>query len=127
VAEQVRRELASLIREELDDRRLVMVSITEVKVSRDYGHAKVFVTYLGAAEERRRVVEELNEVAGFLRGALGRRIRIRTVPRLHFHYDESVERGAQLSALIDEAVGEDAARHDGSPDDTEAPEPKPEG
>lgn len=128
VGEQIRRELATLIRERLVDPRLVMVSITEVRVSRDYGHAKVYITYLGGAgEERARVVTELNEAAGFLRGELGRGMRIRTVPRLHFQYDEAVERGAHLSALINEVVADDVARHHDSVDGDPSKEPEPGG
>lgn len=127
VGEQIRRELAAIIRDRLDDRRLAMVSITEVWVSRDLAQSRVYVTFLGDdQEQRRQVVSELNRAAGFLRGELGRRMRIRTVPRLQFRYDESVERGAHLDALISGALGEDRARHGDEPAD-DAGEPEPPG
>ncbi|MDX1605415.1 MAG: 30S ribosome-binding factor RbfA [Candidatus Competibacterales bacterium] len=111
VGEQLRRDLAELIRTETDDPRLTLVSITSAEVSRDLGHARVYVTYLGESGERATVLSELNRLAPLLRGHLGRRLRLRTVPRLRFIYDDSVERGAELSDLIDRAVASDRARH----------------
>ena len=117
VGEQVRRELAQLLREEIRDPRMAMVSITLVKISRDLAHAKVYVTYLGDAAERPGVVTALNQAAPLLRRGLGRSMYIRTVPRLAFVYDETVEQGAHLSALISEAVASDALKHrDDDPD-----------
>lgn len=104
VAEQVQRELADLIRLEIKDPRVGMVTLTDVEVAADYGHAKVFFTLLGEAAQIEAASEGLNHAAGFLRRELGRRIKLRTVPQLHFHYDESVERGMRLSKLIDTAV-----------------------
>jgi ribosome-binding factor A len=111
VGEQIRRDLAQLIRDEVRDPRMAMVSITGVKVTRDLAHAKVYVTILGDPAERGVLVANLNQVAPMLRHELGRKMYIRTVPRLEFVYDEVVEQGARLSALIDAAVTADAARH----------------
>lgn len=112
VGDQLQRELAQLINQELKDPRLGMVTVTAVEVTREFEHAKVFVTVMGAAEQDiKRNLSILNKAGGFLRRELGRRIRIRTIPELHFHYDESIERGMQLSALIDQAVAEDQAKH----------------
>jgi ribosome-binding factor A len=111
VGEQVRRDLADLIRSSLDDPRMAMVSITDVEVSRDLGHARVFVTYIGDETLRDEIVADLNQAAGFLRAKLGRGLRLRTIPKLQFRYDQSVEHGSKLSALIDQAVETDAARH----------------
>jgi ribosome-binding factor A len=116
VGEQIKRELAQLIRSESDDPRLTMVSITGVDVSRDLAYAKVYVTLLGAPEARPEVVAELNRLTPLLRKQLGRLMRIRSVPHLTFTYDEVVERGAELSALIDRAVAADAEKHK-QPDD----------
>jgi ribosome-binding factor A len=114
VGEQIRRELAELLRTELgNDPRLAMVSMTLVEVSRDLAHAKVFITLLGDPAQRAAVLASLNQAAPFLRRELGRRMRIRTVPQLVFVYDETVERGAQLSSLIDAAVAADARYQDG--------------
>ena len=104
VAEQVRRELADLIRLEVKDPRVGMVTLTDVEVAADYGHAKIFFTLLGDQAQIEAAGEGLNHAAGFLRRELGRRIKLRTIPQLHFSYDESVERGMRLSRLIDDAV-----------------------
>lgn len=112
VGEQIRRDLAQLMRDEIDDPRVTLVSMTAVEVSRDLAHAKVFVTFMGDAAERPGVVARLNEAAGHLRHLLGRGLHIRTVPRLHFVYDDSIERGARLTALINAAVAGDAVRQD---------------
>lgn len=111
VGEQMRRELAQLIRSEIRDPRMVMVSITSVDVVRDLSQAKVYVTILGDPNERAEIVRALNQISPRLRRELGRRMYIRTVPRMEFIYDEMVERGAQLSSLISAAVEADMARH----------------
>ncbi|HHW76695.1 MAG TPA: 30S ribosome-binding factor RbfA [Xanthomonadaceae bacterium] len=111
VGEQIRRELAELIRDELRDPRLTLISMTSVEVSRDLTYARIYVTLLGDPAERTERVAELNRAAPLLRRELGRRMRIRIVPKLEFRYDEVVERGARLSALIDAAVAADADRH----------------
>lgn len=112
IGEQIRRDLAQLIRDELsDDPRMVMVSITSVEVTRDLSQAKVYVTMLGDTADRAEVVDNLNRATSMLRRELGRKMYIRTVPRLSFIYDEVVERGARLSSLISDAVAADARRH----------------
>jgi ribosome-binding factor A len=123
VGEQMRRDLSALIRTELRDPRLLMVSITAVDVSRDLSHAKAYVTILGDPAERGEIVDALNNASTLLRRELGRRMHIRTVPRVRFLYDEVVERGARLSSLISEAVASDKARHR----DLEADESDPGG
>lgn len=117
VGEQIQRELAVLIREQLQDPRLGMVSISAVEVSKDLAHAKVFVTTLGDAERVRSTLEALSGAAGYLRRLLGRRLVLRSIPQLQFRYDRSLEQGAHLSALIDEAVKAD--RQHGDADETE--------
>ena len=103
VNEQIRRELADLIRRELKDPRVGMVSITEVEVTPDYAHARVYFSSLAGSEKIAEVEEGLKKASSFLRRELFRRIRIHTTPELHFIHDRSLERGADLSALIDEA------------------------
>ena len=102
VAEQVRRDLADLIRTELKDPRVGMISLTAVELTPDYAHAKVFFTTLNG-EHLDEIERGLKRAAGFLRRELGRRIHIHTLPELHFVYDESIERGASLSLLINQA------------------------
>lgn len=104
VSEQVRRELADLIRTELKDPRVGMVSITDVEVTADYAHAKVYFSTLAGSENVSVVMEGLQKSSGFLRRELGKRIRIHTTPQLHFVFDQSLERGADLSKLIQAAV-----------------------
>lgn len=100
LGEQIRRELAELIRDEVRDPRVGMVSLTEVRVARDLSNAKIYFTRLGEDSERATSVSALNRAAGFLRHELGARLNIRKVPELHFVYDESIERGAHMEALI---------------------------
>lgn len=103
VAEQIRRELAELIRTELKDPRVGMISLTDVEVTADYAHAKVFFSTLAAGDNLPAVMTGLQKASGFLRRELGKRISIHMTPQLHFVFDQSLERGADLSKLIDEA------------------------
>ena len=104
VAELIQRELAGLIRLEIKDPRVGMVTLTEVDVSPDYSHAKVFFTVFGNSEQIAAAAAGLNHAAGYLRSWLARRLSLRSIPHLHFAYDESVERGVRLSNLIDQAL-----------------------
>ncbi|MDF3935056.1 30S ribosome-binding factor RbfA [Pseudomonas citronellolis] len=115
IGDQMQRELALLIQREVKDPRLGLVTITGVDVARDLSHAKVFVTVMGQddnAEVIKQNTSILNDAAGFLRMLLGKAMKLRTVPQLHFSYDASIRRGAELSALIERAVAEDR-RHGG--------------
>jgi ribosome-binding factor A len=103
VADQIQRELSGLIRLELRDPRVRFVTLTEVEVSRDLAHARVWYTVLGDPPVRREVGAGLERAAGFLRSQLAHRLGLRVVPQLEFAFDESVERGARLARLIDEA------------------------
>ncbi|MCL2830970.1 MAG: 30S ribosome-binding factor RbfA [Betaproteobacteria bacterium] len=102
INEQIRRELAALIDGELKDPRIGMISLTAVDISADYAHAKIYFSTLAAEDAQ--ILAGLNAAAGFLRRELGRRVRLHTTPELHFVRDISLERGAELSRLIDEAV-----------------------
>jgi ribosome-binding factor A len=104
LAEQIQRDLAQLIRLEVKDPRVGLVTVTDVEVSRDLSHAKVFVTALAGEQAALESIAALTRASGFLRRRLAQALKTRTVPELHFVYDESVERGARLSRLIDEAV-----------------------
>jgi ribosome-binding factor A len=105
VADQVQRELADIVRLELKDPRVGMITLTGVEVTPDYAHAQVFFTLLGDATRAEEATQGLKRAAGFLRTQLAHRLKFRTVPQLQFVYDTSVERGMNLSRLIDEAVG----------------------
>ena len=109
VGDQIQRELAMLIPREVKDPRLGFITVTGVNVSRDMGHAKVFITLMNndSAEDIEQNLEVLSEVAGYLRMLLGKSMKMRSVPQLHFRYDESISRGAYMSALIEKAVASD--------------------
>ena len=109
VADHLRRELASLIQFEIRDPRVGMISITDIEVSRDLAHARVFCTVLGkdAAEEAEEPLQVLNKASGFLRSQLSKDSNMRTVPQLRFLFDSSVGRGRDLEALIEKAVASD--------------------
>lgn len=101
VAEMIQRKLAQIILQEIKDPRLPsFITISAVKVTSDLGHAKIYFTAL--TEEKRQAETILNAAASFLRTTLARSIDLRTVPQLHFIYDESIEYGIKLSRLIDE-------------------------
>jgi len=104
IADQIQRSLAELIRLEVRDPRVGLVTLTGVELSRDQSHAKVFFTVMGSAAQVEEAGEGLRRAAGFLRSELAHRLTTRKVPELHFEYDESVERGVRLSRLIEEAV-----------------------
>jgi len=106
IADQIQRELAEIIRLEMRDPRVGMITLTGVELSGDQSHAKVFYTVLGAESAAHEAGEGLQRAAGFLRSELAHRLSTRSVPELHFQFDESVERGARLSKLIDEAVAQ---------------------
>jgi ribosome-binding factor A len=107
----MQRELALLVRDELDDPRLGMITIQAVRIVRDFSHATVYFTLIGGELDSKETAAILNEAAPFFRHELGHRINLRSLPKLHFLYDESVEEGARLSALIDEAVEQDREKH----------------
>ncbi|MFN3611473.1 30S ribosome-binding factor RbfA [Tepidimonas sp.] len=102
VADQIQRDLSELIPRELKDPRLGMVTIQAVEVSPDYAHAKVYFSVLVGDPQASQ--DALNQGAGFLRNALFKRLHIHTVPTLHFVYDRSIERAADMNALIAKAV-----------------------
>ena len=108
VAEQMQRELADRLQVEVKDPRVSRVTVTEVEVSGDLAHAKVFYSSTESSPELQKGLEK---AAGFLRSQLSQRMLMRTVPQLHFVYDASIERGMQLSKLIDDAIAEDSKRN----------------
>lgn len=102
VAEQIQKDLAELIPRELRDPRLGFVTLTDIELTPDYAYATVYFSVLtGSAQDTE---DALNEAAGYLRNLIFKRLRIHTVPTLRFKHDESVEKGAEMSDLIDRAV-----------------------
>lgn len=111
VEEQILRLLAELVRREVKDPRVGPVTLTAVEVSKDLSHAKVYFMPFDPARRPEEVGEALAAASGFLRALLRKHLTIRHVPTLHFVLDESIERAAKLSALINTAVSRDAATH----------------
>ena len=104
MAEQIHHELAEMIRGELKDPRIGMVTLTGVDLTADYAYATVHFTVLPSdAQTVATTIAGLKRAAGFLRGQLGRRVRIHTTPELRFVLDKSVEYGVEMSKLIDQA------------------------
>ena len=110
IAGQVQRELSDIIRLELKDPRVGMITLTDVEVTPDNAHARVYFTLLGEASRIDEAAAGLQHAAGYLRSQLAHRLKLRVVPQLHFEYDASVERGIRVSQLIDAAVAEDTRR-----------------
>lgn len=111
VEEQLKRLLAELIRREVRDPRVGLITITSAEVSRDLTHAKVFFTPFAGVGNAEAALEALRHASGYLRHQVRNLMRLRVAPELDFHIDDSVERGAKLSALIHDAVESDRQRH----------------
>jgi ribosome-binding factor A len=139
IGDQMQRELAQLIQREIKDPRVGMVTVNAVKVSRDLGYADIYVSLLTAKElgaespEVKESVAVLNKASGFLRGQVGRAMKLRVVPLLRFHFDELQDYSRRLDGLIRKAVGDQptvsddsdsADNHaaDGSAEDQNSPE-----
>lgn len=104
VADQIQRDLSLIIWSELKDPRVGMITLTEVQLTPDYAHAKVYFTTLADGEVAiKNTFQALNNAAGFLRNQLGLKLRIHTLPQLHFVHDTSTLNGIAMSKLIDEA------------------------
>ena len=117
VADQIQRDLSDILFSELKDPNVGMVTITEVQVTPDYAHAKVFFTMLDDKPEKvKKTLDSLQHASGFIRTQLGKRLHIHTLPQLSFVYDNSIAQGVALSHLIDAANAE-RAREDGEDDE----------
>src|SRR3954471_16388806 len=114
VAELIKRELALLIPQSVRDPHVGLVTLTYASVSPDMSNARIYFTLLGGMEKAKETERALNRAAGFLRRELHGRVVLRSIPQLRFHYDESVERGARVSSLIDRAMAEDRPKDDES-------------
>lgn len=100
VGDQIRHELSELIAREVRDPGVGFITITEVKVSADLQVARAYYTTLGDDKARGQTRKALERATPFLRRELGHRLRLRRVPELHFHFDESVERGDRIERII---------------------------
>ena len=107
VGDQIQRELADLLKNDVKDPRVGPVTVTAVDVSSDLSHATVRFTHLAGKAQSEAAVSALARTSGFLRSELSRRLDLYSVPQLHFEYDDSIESGMRMSQLIDEAIAED--------------------
>lgn len=113
VADQIQKDLSELIAFELKDPRVGMITLSEVQLTPDYAHAKIFFTTLKDDKESiKNTLAGLTAAAGYLRNQLGKRLHIHTLPQLHFVHDTSTMRGMEMSALIDKANATRAADYD---------------
>lgn len=120
VGQQVHKEIASILQQEFKHREpdVGMITVSGVEISRDLAHAKVFVTFYGSDEDKIAAdLAKLQDAKSFVRGLLGKRIRMRNVPAVHFFQDSSIVEGSRISALVNKAIAEDKSKHK---DDVEA-------
>ena len=114
VGQQIHKEVASILQHEFKHREpgVGMITVSGVEVSRDLAHAKIFITfYSNSPEKIDDDFAKLQDAKSFVRGLLGRRIRMRNVPAVHFFKDSSIMEGARISALVNKAVASDKAKH----------------
>ena len=113
VGELIQRELSKIIQKEIKDPRIGILTISEVRATKDLAYAKVYVSMLAKSEhEILEAVKVLNHAAGFLRTQLAKTIKLRKIPELTFLFDKSVTEGPKLVALIDEAINKDKKRNE---------------
>lgn len=106
VGDEIRTVVADLIQNQIKDPRMpAIVSVVEVRASRDLSHAHLYISVLGSEEDKKNCAAALKSASGFIRRELSSRIRLRIAPELHFIFDDSIERGIRMSKLIDETVG----------------------
>jgi len=104
VAEQIRREVSQMLLSEIKDDRVGagMVSVTDVAVSNDLQHAKIFVSIYGSEAAKAETMEGLRSATGFIRSELGQRVRLRRTPEVIFLEDNSIERGNRVLSLLNQ-------------------------
>lgn len=118
---QLQRELSALIREELTDPRVTRVSVTQVSVSPDMRNARISISLLGSDAELAAAAKALNGAASLLRRALGKSLKLRYVPALHFVADEALREGDRIGCLIRQATARDQAHPAQGDGEAEAP------
>jgi len=113
--EQFRKEVSAILQREMKDPRIGFVSVTDVELSMDMRHAKVFISILGDAEAKAKTMATLGNAQGFVRKELGRRIRLRYIPEILFKLDESIERGVRVQRLLREVAEVEGERRSDVP------------
>lgn len=112
VAEQMKKEVAQIIRDEVKDPRVGFVTVTAVEVSKDLRHAKIYVSVYGSEQEKKNSLEGLQKATSFVRRELGRRIKLRHVPEIEFRFDQSIEHGAHIAKLLSEVSAKEVRDDD---------------
>src|SRR5947209_784924 len=108
VEEQIRIEVSEIIEREIQDPRIGLMTVTDVKVSPDLRHCRVFVTVLGDDAQRKKALEGLRSAASFIRRSLSKRLHhMRRIPELSFDYDEAIEKGIRIEELLDQIKHEE--------------------
>ena len=108
IEEQLRIELSEIIEREIQDPRIGLATVTAVKVTPDFRHARVFISVLGDADDRKKTMQGLNSAAGYARRSLSQRLHhLRCIPELTFAYDESIEKGIRIEELLDQIKPEE--------------------
>lgn len=108
VREEIKKEAAEILRA-MRDPRIGFVTITDVEVSSDLRHVKIFVSVLGTEEEKKRCLDALQSAAGFVRTEIGKVIRLRHTPEIAFRLDDSIERGVRINQLLSQIAQENAS------------------
>ncbi|MBE2895317.1 30S ribosome-binding factor RbfA [Pasteurellaceae bacterium HPA106] len=113
VAQEIKKEIAVILQREVKDPRIGMVTVSDVELSRDLEHAKIFVTFLFDQDESavQKGMQGLHEASGYIRTLLGKAMRLRVVPELRFEYDNSLVEGMRMSNLVTQVVNDDNAKH----------------
>jgi ribosome-binding factor A len=110
----IQQEISQLLRDQVNDPRLTsLISITEVSTSSDLRQTKVFISTFGDNVDKKEILQGFTAASGFLRRQLANRLQLRHMPELSFHFDDSIERAAEVLKLIDEVASKDAENEDG--------------
>lgn len=102
VAEEIRKEVATMLFGEIHDPRIGFVTITKVQVSKDLRHAKVYFSIIGSDEEKEKTMEGLQSSSGYMRREIGKRLKLRYFPELTFKFDDSLEYASRIEKIIKE-------------------------
>ncbi|MEJ2744786.1 MAG: 30S ribosome-binding factor RbfA [bacterium] len=106
VEQLLKEELSMILQQELKDPRIGFVTVTRVKVSADLGHARAYVSVMGDAEAKERTISGLRSAVGFIQRLMGSRIKMRSVPRVEFFLDDSVDYGFRINEILDKIEAE---------------------
>lgn len=121
--ELFKEEISAILHREMKDPRIGFVSVTDVELSQDLRHAKVFVSILGDAEAKVKTMAGLDSAQGFIRKELGRRIRLRHIPEMMFRLDESIERGVRVQRLLRQVAEKEGEGSEDAPGRTDRGNP----